>query len=202
MFSITRTDLINDDTDALTSTPKPIGRGGMLALNGLVWSLFLNNSTFFTSGRNNPITEDLDPGKLQAAETKSYNQTDPDGNPLGILPSILLVPPSLRATAFTLMNSQLTIAGTPRQPCRTPTYGSAGSASNRPRTWRCQLHRQFLRSMVSLGVPVAIARHRDCRPIEQVTPTVEISDVDFKQLGVVFRGTPTWAWPCKSTAAA
>ena len=114
LFAITRTDIINDDLGALTAVPRRIGRGGALKLNDLFWTVFLNNTSFFTSGNKNVSTgagSALGLAGLTAAEVLFLNQTDPDGYPVGVQPSILLVPPTLKATALTLMNSQLTITG-------------------------------------------------------------------------------------------
>jgi hypothetical protein len=109
---ITRTDIINDDLNALTAVPERIGRGGMLKLNDIVWNLFLNNSAFFTSGNKNVATgagSALSFSGLSAAEVVFMKQVDPDGFPLGISPAILLVPPTLKTTALQLMQSTMLI---------------------------------------------------------------------------------------------
>ena len=113
MLAITREAIINDDTGAFTAAPRRLGRGAMLKLNSIFWTLFLDNSAVFTAGRNNVNTgvADMTTAGLAATETIFLNQTDPDGAPLGIMPSILLVPPTLKRTAMALMNSSLVVTG-------------------------------------------------------------------------------------------
>lgn len=108
MLAITRRDIINDDLGALTEVPRKLGRGGALKLNELFWTEFLDNSTFFTSGNINVSTADGTLGLtgLNQADTIFMEQTDPNGDPLGIMPAILLVPTALKTTALQLMNSE------------------------------------------------------------------------------------------------
>lgn len=108
MFSITRQDIINDDLGALTTIPQQIGRGAATGLNEIFWTAFLDNASFFTSGRGNYIsgaTTNLQYSSMVTAEQKFIDQTDPDGNPLGIMPKFLLVPSALKSTAYQLCNS-------------------------------------------------------------------------------------------------
>jgi hypothetical protein len=110
MLAVTRQDIVNDDVSALTSAPRRLGRGGMLKLNDIFWTTFLNNGAFFVAGapRNNDLGAGVPLGLagLAAAEVAFMSQTDPDGKPLGVQPAILLVPTALRATALTLMTSE------------------------------------------------------------------------------------------------
>ena len=107
MLAITRQDIINDDLGALTDTPRRLGRGAGLKLNDIFWTEFLNNSTFFASGNSNVSTVDgqLGDNGLSEAEVIFMDQTDPDSNPLNIMPEILLVPTALKHTAQKLMDS-------------------------------------------------------------------------------------------------
>jgi hypothetical protein len=56
MFSLTRTQIINDDMGAFDDLRNRIGRGAAKKLNRVFWTKWLDNSTFFTSGRGNYIT--------------------------------------------------------------------------------------------------------------------------------------------------
>lgn len=109
MLTITRTMLINDDLGSLTQLPGRLGRGAALAFNSAFWTEFLaDNSTFYTSGRGNYISGSstaLSVDSLTQAETLFMNQTDPDGAPMAISPSVLLVPPALYVPATVLMRS-------------------------------------------------------------------------------------------------
>lgn len=108
MLAITRNDIINDDLGALEQVPQRLGRGGALKINDIFWTEFMDNSSFFTAGRGNyddGTDTVLDIDGLTNAETLFFNQTDPDGKPLGVMPKILLVPPGHNAEASNLMQS-------------------------------------------------------------------------------------------------
>lgn len=114
LFAVTRRDIINDDLGALTQVPFELGVGASDAFNEVFWTLFLDNSTFFTAGNNNVSTganSALSLTGLTEAKKTFRLQTKPNGTPLGIMPAILLVPPALEATARELMNSQFIITG-------------------------------------------------------------------------------------------
>jgi putative aminopeptidase FrvX len=98
MLGITRTDIINDDLAALTEVPRRLGRGAKIKLNDVFWTEFLDNSAFFAAGNNNyasGATTALGIDSLTTAEQKFFDQTDPNGDPLGVNPAILLVPNGL-----------------------------------------------------------------------------------------------------------
>ncbi len=56
ILGIARTDLINDDLNALSGAAMRLGRGGALKVNDVFWTVFLNNTSFFTSGNSNVLT--------------------------------------------------------------------------------------------------------------------------------------------------
>lgn len=109
--SLTRQDMINDDLNALSQIPQRMGRGAALAMNEAIWTEFqADNSTYYsakTPGSGNA----LDLSSLKAAATAFRKLKDPDGNPLGIAPRVLLVPPELELAAAELMTSSLLISG-------------------------------------------------------------------------------------------
>jgi hypothetical protein len=189
MFAVTRQDYINDDIGALTAVPRRIGRGGMLKLNDIVWTEFLNNSSFFTAGNNNVNTgvADMTTGGLAATEAIFMAQTDADGKPLGAMPKILLVPTALHASALTLMNSELLIGGSTTVP-----------GTN---IWRGRfrvLTSPYLSNSAYTGYSAAawymLADPNDIPVIEiaalngRVEPIVETADTDFNTLGFQYRG--------------
>lgn len=193
MFSITRTDLINDDLDALTAVPRRIGRGGALKLNKVFWTAFLNNATFFTVGRKNyqaGVDTALSIDGLTAAELMFLDQVDPDGNPLAIEPRTLLVPPALKVQAELLMSSlkvnETTTTNKPKPNDNphagkfsvvTSTYlGNAAMSGSSTKAW------YLLADPADL--PVIEVAFLDGRQ----TPTVERADADFNVLGIQFRG--------------
>lgn len=108
-LTITRTMWINDDLGALTQMQSQLGRGAAIGLNKVFWTEYLaNNDTFYTTGRGNYFSgssSNLSIDSLTTAERMFLEQTDPSGNPLSLMPSILIVPPSTFTLANTLMRS-------------------------------------------------------------------------------------------------
>lgn len=188
MLAITRTDYINDDLGALTDTPRKLGRGGGLMLNKIFWTKFLNNSAFFTSGRNNVNTAvaDMTVGGLDATNVIFKSQTDPDGNPLGVAPRILLVPTALETKARTLMTSEK-LKGSTNEPEDNPWRGRFTVESS-----------EYMHNSLYTGYSAAawylLADPMDMPVIEivalngRVEPVIETADADFNVLGVQMRG--------------
>lgn len=197
MGGITRQDQINDDLGALTAIPQKIGRGAALKANKVFWTEFLDNTSFFAAGNNNLETSNaLSIGGLTTAELAFLDQKSPenadgsDGAPLGLMPSILLVPNALNVTATQLMNTtqvnETTTADTPapdsnphagkfrvvRSSYLNGGLGGASSAS----TW-------YLLGSPS-DIPVIEVAALNGNP----NPTVETADADFNTLGVQMRG--------------
>jgi hypothetical protein len=190
MFAITRTDLINDRLDALTQIPRRLGRGGALKLNDIFWAEFLNNGSFFASANANVSTVDgqLGSNGLAEALTIFSNQTDPDGNPLGAEPQILLVPTALWPTGAALMGSPSIVTGA-------NTTLPSGSIWN----GRFRLESSAYMANTSYTGYSAVAWYlladpQDIPVIEvvalngRVEPTVETADAPFNVLGVQMRG--------------
>lgn len=191
MLAITRQDIINDDLGALTMVPRKLGRGAMLMLNHIFWTEFLDNSTFFASGNSN-INEgvaDITIGGLDATETIFMNQTDPNGKPLGIMPSILLVPTALKNKSLALMDPQGKV-----------TSGATGGLidSNVFAGRFVVESSPYMSNTSYTGYSAAawymLASPNDLPVIEiaalngRVEPTVETADADFNVLGVQMRG--------------
>jgi hypothetical protein len=106
MYAITRQDIINDDLDVLSGIPRQLGRGAALKINDVFWTVFgADHGTFFTTTRKNYFegsTTNLQVSSLTTAEQMFLDQVDPTGAPLGIQPSILLVPNALLVTGTSL----------------------------------------------------------------------------------------------------
>jgi len=191
MLAITRTDYINDDLGALTDTPRKLGRGGGLMLNKIFWTKFLNNSAFFTSGRAN-VNEgvaNMTTAGLDATNVIFKAQTDPDGNPLGLAPRILLVPNALEASARTLMTSEKLIDGT-----ATGTQGEANIWRGRFTVETSEYMSNSSYTGYSAQAWYLLADPMDMPVIEivalngRVEPVIETADADFNVLGVQMRG--------------
>ena len=190
MLAITRTDYINDDLGAITAVPMKLGRGAGLKLNNIFWTKFLNNSSFFTSGRTNVNTAvaDMTIGGLQATETIFMDQTDPNGDPLGMEASILLVPTPLKVSANTLMKSERVVTGA------SSTIGEANPYAGRFRVESSPYMSNANYTGYSAAAWYMIADPAVLPVIEivalngRVEPTVESADAEFNTLGVQMRG--------------
>jgi hypothetical protein len=181
MSSITMVDIINDDLGALTQVPARLGRGAAIKLNRDFWSEFeSSNATFFrreTAAAGNALSI----SSLRTAVTSYKKLTDPDGNVLGITPSILLVPPELEITAAELMSGSLLITG--ENATRTNVNVFAGRFQVVPSSyltsgttwWLCANPGELP------GMEVAFLNG-------QRLPTVQQADADFDVLGIQVRG--------------
>lgn len=196
MLGIDRADLINDDLGALTTASQRLGRGAALRINQMFWTTFLNNSAFFTSGNNNVVSSGassvLSLTSLADADRIFRLQTDPDGQPLGVFPAILLVPSALRITALNLMNSTIVVAtntGTAvtlspnsnvlagaYQVVSSPYMSNAAFTGNSTTAW------YLLASPAEMPVIEVAALNG------RYEPTVDTTEADFNTLGIAMRG--------------
>ena len=111
--SITRADIINDDLGALTAVPRRLGRGAALKFNSVFWTEFQVGATVNASyyqGASAAAGNALAIGSVETAYGAYRSLTDPDGNPLGITPKILLVPVGLRITADKIQTGNTLLA--------------------------------------------------------------------------------------------
>lgn len=188
MISLTRQDIVNDDLGALTGRSRLLGRGAALKLNDIFWTEFLDNSSFFTSGRANVSTDTGELGLvgLQQAETVFMNQNDPNGFPQMIEPAILLVPTDLKSTALQLMTSEK-IKGDADEPEgnvwrgrfrveSSPYMSNSNYTGNSTSAW-------YLLADPNVLPVIEIAALNG-----RVEPVVESADADFNTLGVQMRG--------------
>ncbi len=191
MLAITRKDIINDDLGALTAIPRRLGRGAALKLNDIFWTAFLNNSAFFTSGRNN-VNEgvaDMTIGGLTATETIFMNQTDPDGKPLGIMPSILLVPTALKAAAIALTDSQSQlITGASATLSNVNVFRGRFLVASSPYMSNTSYTGYSASAWYMLASPSDLPVIEIAALNGRVEPVVETADADFNVLGVQMRG--------------
>ena len=194
MFSITRTDLINDDLGALTAVPSQLGRGAALKLNDVFWRTFMDNASFFSvANKNYAAGADtaLNIDGLTKAEQMFLDQTGPDGYPLAIVPEILLVPNALYAVAQQLMN-----ATEIREDGNTTAkkYPTNNPHAGKFRVQRTSYLSNTLLSGNSTKAWYLLADPANLPTIEVAflngveSPMVESAEADFRNLGVQFRG--------------
>lgn len=192
MFGITRTDIYNDDLGALNGIRRVLGRGSAMAKNTWFWTEFLDNASFFTSGRGNYLegaTTPLSVASLSAAKTQFMQQTDEEGQPIGIQPSILLVPPQLEETA-----KQLVSAGEIRDGGASGPYFTSNPHVGQYRVVVSQYLANSLYTGYSATAWYLLADPSDLPVIETAlldgrdTPVIESTEADFRNLGMLFRG--------------
>lgn len=195
IFGISRTDIINDDLSAISDVPKKLGRGAALSLNDIFWTTFLAGvaANFWSVGNANVSTgggSALSSAGLTAAQKVFRKQTDPDGNPLGITPKHLLVPPELEVTADELMTSMLINTGGSSTTDKVPNRNIWGGKyqvtmssylSNTLFTGNSTTAWWLIADPADLAtIEVAFLNGRD-------TPIVESADSEFDTLGVQMR---------------
>jgi phage major head subunit gpT-like protein len=180
LTSVTRQDIINDDLGALSAVPARLGRGAAIKLNKVFWAEFeSSNSTYYskeTAGSGNALAL----AGLKTAVASYRKLKDPDGNPLGIAPALLLVPPELEIAGAELMGSALI-------------HGTSGAApSTNVLAGRYQVvSSSYLTSATTWWL---CANPGDLPAMEvaflngQRQPTVEQAEADFSTLGIMMRG--------------
>jgi hypothetical protein len=194
MFALTRQMIINDDLAAFTDLPRQIGMGAAEAIADAVWGLLLSNPSSFFSMAHKNYKDGADTvlcvDSLTDAEVMFNDQTKPNGKPLGIQPSIILVPTALRVPADMLMKSQ-TLNET--------TTANKGKPANNPHVGKFEVVSSSFLSNSSFTGYSSKAWYLFADPnrlpalevaflngIDQ--PTVEKTDADFNTLGIQFRG--------------
>lgn len=191
MLAITRQDIINDDLGAFASVPRRLGRGAALKINDVFWTAFMDNATFFTSGRGNyddGTDTVVTAAGLDAAMVFWNALTDPDGKPMGTTPRFLVVPKALEYSAKALMSSTMFNNGTTSNtPVDNPFAGMFTVVSS-----------TYLSNSSFTGYSAKawylLADPNDVPVIEvaflggRETPVVETADADFDQLGIQMRG--------------
>lgn len=200
MGVITRKDFINDDLQAFDDMRNRIGRGGAQKLNEVFWAAFMNNASFFTSGRGTFIsgattTLLTDGVGLQLGLTAFRKLKTPtadgekkvgSGTSVGGRPELLLIPPELEHVADKLyVGSNLSVGtaageeNTHRnkyRPVVSPWLSDTAFTGNSTTAW------YLLRNPSSLAsICVSFLNGNQ-------SPTVESADADFSTLGIQLRG--------------
>ena len=192
MLSVDRRDIINDDLGAITTVPRKLGRGSGLKINDVFWSIFLNNSSFFSVANKNYLSgaaTALGIDSLSTAEQSFLDQVDTDGKPIGVIPSIMLVPTALSALGTQLFKSleiRDTTANT-KTPITNPHQGKfrvevSRYLGNAKYPGYSQKAWYLLSDPADLPVvEVAFLNGNE-------SPTIESAEADFNVLGVRMRG--------------
>jgi phage major head subunit gpT-like protein len=181
MSSISMVDIVNDDLGALTQVPARLGRGAAIKLNRDFWTEFQSSNASFYRAETAAAGNALSISSLRTATASYRKLTDPDGNPLGITPAMLLVPPELEITAAELMGGSLLITG--ESTTRTNVNVLAGRYQVVPSSYLTTGTTWWL---------VANPAELPCMEVAFLNgnrlPTVQQADADFNQLGIQVRG--------------
>jgi hypothetical protein len=184
--------IVNDDTAALTATPKILARQAAIALEKAVYKVLLGNaSSFFGTGNSNILTgggSALSIDALTAAESLFLKQTDPNGDPTLIAPKVILVPPELNVTAATLVRSEeiRNTTANDKYPTVNPHAGRFQAAAS---PW---LSNAQIAGNSAIGWYL-LTDGSDIACIEvgflqgQRAPTIESGETDFSTLGISTR---------------
>jgi len=194
MISLTRQMMINDDLGAFLQIPRLIGRMSALKREEAVFELLLSNpSNFFDAANKNflaGVDTALSIDALTKAEQVFLDQTDSEGKPVLLSPSVLLVPSSLKVAAQVLMTetrvNEVTDTNKPKpavnphagkwKPVASPYLNAQGITGGSAKAW-------YLLANPADVAAVEIAYLRGKR-----TPTIESGDTDFNTLGMQWRG--------------
>ena len=194
MLSLTRRMLINDDLGAFLKLPRIIGRQSAVKLQKVGFSLLLENAgSFFSTGNKNYFEgadTNLQITSLTTAEQKFFDQTDDNGDPISMTPSIMLVPTSLKTVAEQLYNdlavNETTTTNKPK-PNRNPHAGKFRPIAT---PW---LNAQSLTGSSDVAWYL-LADPADAAVIEIIylrgrrTPYIESEETSFNTLGMQWRG--------------
>jgi len=181
MSSISMVDIVNDDLGALTQVPARLGRGAAIKLNRDFWTEFQSSNASFYRAETAAAGNALSISSLRTATASYRKLTDPDGNPLGITPTMLLVPPELEITAAELMSGSLLITG--ENTTRTNVNVLAGRYQVVPSSYLTTGTTWWL-----VANPAELPCMEDAFLNGNRLPTVQQADADFNQLGIQVRG--------------
>lgn len=199
-FCLTRKMIINDDLGAFLKVPTAMGNRAARLVDQLFFTRLLANPTMtdgkplFSTNHRNLLTgaaSALSSDSLKKAIKAFLDQTDADGQPISVEPSILLVPTALKFLAQELTQG--------------PTLVMSGGAENTIRPSVNVLANEGLAIVSSpylsnakyagasdtawylFGKPGTVDTFEIGYLKGRRTPTVERGDLDFNVLGIWFR---------------
>lgn len=192
MFVVPREDIINDSLQAFQDVRKRLVQGGRRKFRGVFWAKFLDNSTFYTSGRGNYITGSTtnlgtDGVGLQlminAASTIKSSSAD-GSRRMGFTITKLFVPPELQGNAEKLYVGQnLNVGSGPGEPnIHMNKYRPVPVPELSDSAFTGYSSTAFYGSGDMLK-PMCVTFLDG-----QETPTVEAAEADFDQLGIATKG--------------
>ena len=199
MFALTRQMIINDDLSALTDIPRQIGMGAAESIMDAVWDLLHANPKqsdglefFHVAHKNYLAGADtvLNVDGLTKAEVAFMEQTKPNGRPLGVAASLLLVPTSLKVVAEMLMKSTYLNENTKENEPKPNQNPHAGKFEVVSTTYLSSpsVKGSSSKAWYLFADPNRLPAFEVAFLGGQDSPTIERADADFNVLGVQFRG--------------
>lgn len=180
-ISIDRQDLINDDLGILQQIPTALGFSAARTFNADFWGVLNKSSAQFNdSTKRNLATGALTIDNLDGATKLFAELKDSDGNPIGILPSVLLTGTTYAASAMRIYASHNIVGGSDVMP-------DANIYANRFKpvssAYLTAGHWYLLAVAPMFAIMDAAFLHGN------QTPFVETAEADFERLGIQMR---TW----------
>ena len=199
-FCLTRKMIINDDLGAFLKVPTAMGNRAARLVDQLFFQRLLANPTmtdgkplFSTSHKNllSGANSALSADSLKKAIKAFLDQTDADGQPVNVEPSILLVPTALKFLAVELTRgAALMMSGGAEQTIR-PTLNVLAEQNlqivSSPYLSNAKYDGASEAAWYLFGKPGTVDTFEIGYLKGKRTPTVERGDLDFNVLGIWFR---------------
>ena len=199
MYSLERTQILNDDLGAFDDLRTRVGAGSMKKFNRVFWTRWLDNAAFFTAGRGNYISGStttlltdlvglqLALDAFDAMRSPSADGSKVLGGTIGGAPSILLTPGGAISNRADVIyknsnlgsgtaNADANIFSGRYKPVKSVFLNDSTLPNYSALAW------YLLRNPKVAAAVVASFLNG------QEMPTVEVADADFDMLGISLRG--------------
>lgn len=199
-FCLTRKMIINDDLGAFLKVPTAMGNRAARLVDQLFFKRLMANPTMtdgkalFCAPHKNQLTganSTLSADSLKKAIQLFLNQTDRDGQPINVEPSILLVPTALKFLAQELTQGRALImsggAENTVRPAINVLADEGLSVVSSPYLSNSKYDGASDASWYLFGKPGTVDTFEIGYLKGKRTPTVERGDLDFNVLGIWFR---------------
>jgi len=192
MFSVTRTNIVNDDLGVVQDLAADLGRQGRATISDEFWRLVLSNpDTFFATGNGNYFdgaSSALGIDSLSTAVKLLREQTDADGAAIDIEPFALIVPPALEAAGKTIINSQLVRDQSEDNQISTSPWAGSLELGVEPRISNAKFTGNSATQWYLTASPVNVPAMLVSFLNGQQGPTIEQADQPANVLGMAWRG--------------
>ena len=199
-FCLTRKMIINDDLGAFLKVPTAMGNRAARLVDQLFFKRLMSNPTMmdgkalFCAPHKNQVTganSALSADSLKKAIQLFLNQTDRDGQPINVEPSILLVPTALKFLAQELTQGRALImsggAENTVRPAINVLADEGLTVVSSPYLSNAKYDGASDASWYLFGKPGTVDTFEIGYLKGKRTPTVERGDLDFNVLGIWFR---------------